>query len=604
MSCTDSLRSVSKRPRRPASKPRRRSDRHRRADPKIGRDEPDLIADVTAALAAEHPLQLLALLSGLLNILDPRSDDPFRPERDPALLPRDELLLTFFDVDMVGTSALLAGIAGLSDDDVLQRRVQHAVADRGHVLPRWLTELPRATPAARTVEVVHVLGDGDNVLVGVRLSGGAELTAVVYIDHNLGTVVKDAFVVPQPIDELLEAMLVVAGDPDTVARDIAPADARARITDAITSGAQTYPPYESDSWPACRPLVEWMVAMLPTGGSGYERVEWSDGDLAELSTRFLASAHGSEFDDPDHRSLLESLLWFGSDYGPGDPLHWSPPAVEILLLDWIPRKIVAEATLLAKAPDVLRAFIRFCHEERGVRAAHTTETLAVVDEYEREYQRIIRAPRPQGPAALLTALRTTGPDELLSGAPAAGDEWLDEIVLDELRRVVGGGQALARLHADPLPDEDVAWASMPADIHERVNDVAGLIDRFCAERTDAEFRTACRRLLTRAAAADPAIFRRRSRADTAAAAVCWIVGKANMLFDPRAATHMTVKDMAAWFGLAGGSFSQRSEPFLRAIGVEPGDRYGAMDLGSPDYLTAARRAAIIADRDRHEPTPG
>ena len=466
-----------------------------------------------AALACDHPLDLLALVSGLLSILDPRTEDPFHPERTSATLPRDELLQTFFDLDMVGTSALLAGVAGLSDDDVLQRRVQHALADRGHLLPRWLTELSRSTPAPRTVEVVHVLGDGDNVLVGVRLSGGAELTAVVYIDHNLGTVVKDAFVVPQPINEPNKTY--APGSPETVAHDLAPADARARITDAIEAGAHTYPPYETDSWPSCRPLVEWMVAMLPAGGTGYERIEWSDGALSDLGERFLTSAHGRGFDDPDHRSLLESLLWFGSGHGPCDPLHWSPPAVEILLLDWIPRKILAETAFLAKAPAVLRAFIRFCHEERGVRSTHTADTLAVVDQYEREYQRIIRAPRPRVPAALMTAFGAIDPDALLSDASVLDDEVLREIVLDELRRAVGGGQVLDRLDADPLPDEDVDWAALPADIHERVGDVLVLVDRFCAERTDVEFRTVCRRRLTRAAAADPGIFRRRRRADTA-----------------------------------------------------------------------------------------
>jgi hypothetical protein len=181
------------------------------------------------------------------------------------------------------------------------------------------------------------------------------------------------------------------------ARDLDAADARARITEAIKLGAISFPPCESDSWPACRPLVEWLTAMLPEGGSGYQRPEWDDAALAE---RFLAAPSGAGFDDPDHRGLLDSLLWFGTGYGPGDPLRWSPTAVEILLVDWIPRKIVAEADYLAKAPDVLRAFIRFCHRERGIRAELTTQTLAAVDEYEPGYQKLIRSPRPQGPAAM------------------------------------------------------------------------------------------------------------------------------------------------------------------------------------------------------------
>ena len=43
----------------------------------------------------------------------------------------------------------------------------------------------------------------------------------------------------------------------------------------------------------------------------------------------------------------------------------SPVAVEIILHDWIPRKLVADPPYLAKAPDLLRAFVRFCHAWNG-----------------------------------------------------------------------------------------------------------------------------------------------------------------------------------------------------------------------------------------------
>ena len=58
----------------------------------------------------------------------------------------------------------------------------------------------------RVREMVHVLGDGDNINIAVRFAGGAELTAVVYIDHNMGTLVKDAFVVPESMGGL-EALM-------------------------------------------------------------------------------------------------------------------------------------------------------------------------------------------------------------------------------------------------------------------------------------------------------------------------------------------------------------------------------------------------------------
>jgi Domain of unknown function (DUF6398) len=564
------------------------------------------MGDVAAALADDHPLMLMFLVSSLLSAVEPRHANPFGRAPESDLPTRDELVRTFLDVDMLETSALLAVIAEFSGDEIMRRRVRREITERGHALPGWLIGLGR-TSVERVVEMVHVLGDGDNIMIGLRSPGGSALSIVVYIDHNMGTLVKDAFVVPESLDALIEHMRIAAGEgpdttldgtpdttPDTTWADLSPADARVRIRDAIERGAMTFPPLESDSWPACRPLIEWAIGMLPEGGTGYRRPRWSTQRLRRLTERFFTSPFGTGLNDTDHRRLLESLLWFGTDYGPGDPLRWSPVAVEILLVHWIPRKIVADTSYLAKAPDLLRAFIRFCHYERGIRTGLTTETLAAVDAHELGYQRTIASPRPQGPAALLAAMGGLHP-----AGPWPPSEVklpdVNEIVLDSLRRAVGGEEALAKLDETPLPDESFEWDPIPGDIHRRVSEVLGLLDQCCDERLDVECRTACRRLLGRAAAADPEIFRGRGRSETAAAAVCWIIGKANDLFPAQ----LLVKDLMEFFKIGKGSISQRSEPLLRAIGVDPRERYGPVDLGSPDYLTSARRAQIITLRDHY-----
>lgn len=223
-----------------------------------------------------------------------------------------------------------------------------------------------------------MLGDGDKVLLGARLPGH-ELTAVIYIDHNLGTVVKDGFPVPTPISHVIERTLEAADDPDVTVRDISLADARARVAEAVEKGAITFPPFETDTWPASRPLTEWLLRLLPEDGTGYVRPNWTKAAKRKLANRFFGSEFGRRLDDADHRGLLNDFLWFGTDYGPGDPLRWSPVAVEILLADWIPRKIVASPEYLSKAPALLRAFIRFCHTEREIRPTLTDETLAALD---------------------------------------------------------------------------------------------------------------------------------------------------------------------------------------------------------------------------------
>ena len=156
---------------------------------------------------------------------------------------------------------------------------------------------------------------------------------------------------------------------------------------------------------------------------------------------------------------------------------------------------------------------------------------------------------------------------------------LPEFGLESLARTVGGEQALSDLDVTPLPVEDFAWDTVPPDVHDRVREVLELVDDCCAALLDKECRTACHRLLSRAAAADPDIFRRRGRADTAAAAVCWVIGKANALFDPRSVPHLG-QGPGAHFGLA--RAPSRAQRALPAGGRgEPGRHTAAWTWAPP-----------------------
>ena len=84
--------------------------------------------DVAAALAEDEPLSLLGVASSLLAAFDDRPS--LGGQTEPSLPPLDAVLQTFFDVDLIETSALLAAIAGLAGDDVLRHRVRREIADR------------------------------------------------------------------------------------------------------------------------------------------------------------------------------------------------------------------------------------------------------------------------------------------------------------------------------------------------------------------------------------------------------------------------------------------------------------------------------------------
>ena len=564
------------------------------------RDEPPLLADIRGALASSEPLDLLTLVSSLVAALEPGREDLFAwasVQRESRLTVA-EFVETFINTDRVEASAMLAVFAQLVDDELVRVRARRDLGRRSHELPTWLEQLDGVT-AEKTVQMSHVLGDGDNLMVGVSLPTGDELSVVVYIDHNLGTVVKDAFVVPGSVDELVSLMTSAIEDADLTVEEVSAADARERITEAIGAGAMTYPPLETDSWPACRPLVEWVARLLPEGGTGYIRPDWDERATVALADRFFASPFGAGLDDGDHRDLIEAFIEFATDYGPGDPLRWSAVAVEILLLSWLPSAIDADVEFFALAPDLLRAYIRFCHAERGITASLTAETLEAVDRYEPEFLDAVASPRRNGPAAVLAAriLESVAFDDL-------DEEDLEDVldygsyvavVLGWLCDAVGGPTALTELDDEPLPDRAFSWSGIATDVRDRVHEVLELCDRFCDDRLDAEYRSACRTFLGRVARHDTSVFRRNGRANTAAAAICWTIGKVNELFSGRG---MRVMDLTAYFGIAQGGVSQRADTLIRAAGYERYDAPGVINLADLDLLVSTRRRQIIDLRDR------
>lgn len=561
--------------------------------------DPDLVSDVRRTLRASHPLGLLNLASSLLTVMDPRQVDPFGERSESGAPSRQELLDSFLEVRLPEISALLGAIAELSDDELEQRRIRRELADRPHKPPRWLRRLspPRAL---RALEMSHVLGDGDNVMLDVRTANDDAMTLVVYIDHNLGTLVKDAFVVDEPLSILEDRFQELSADePDTTFVELDLADARARIGEAIELAAITYPPLETETWPACRPLVEWVLRHLPAGGTGYVRADWSEEKRDELIEGFVTSPRAPEVPADDARDLAHVMVWFACDYGPGDPLRWSPVSVEIFLTDFLARKALVPQETLRRAPMVLEAFVLFAHDQQGIRAELTAETLASIEQYAPDFRRQLTGEQEEFGQLMTELLGDRDPGE--TGIGFTFDAWGQPVPIAERMREllieqVGDEHTLDTLELGPLPDEPLHLDRLPDDIHERVAGIAELTDACCEELLDVEHRTACRRLLADVAEADPRIFRRRSRDDTAAAAVAWTITKANDSLEPYHGG-LTAQRLLGWFGVTG-SVSQRAETMLRALGLPPRHEPG-MRLATPRYLTADARASIAERRDRY-----
>jgi len=584
-------RSSKHRPRRPGHPGLRSARQH-------PEDDWDLLDEVEIALAADHPLTMLQTASAVLNIVDARNEHLLAPSAKRQDVSLSDLLNALIAGDTPAAAALAWTMAHLHGNEVLRARVVRDLGTQSFLLPSWMHQLNKLEIVA-TQQVTDLVRDGYNVVLHTRLAGH-DLTTVTFIDFNLGIVVKDNFLSDKPLENFNEVWREHADTQHTALEPLSSADAHARISEAIEVGARTWPPLESEDWPATRPLLEWILRQLPDGGTGFERPEWSADDREALADHFLTSSYGVALDLPDDRSIAGDLIWYRADYGYGDPLRWSPTAIEILMLDWYPRKIAADQRYLRRMPLVLRDFVRFAHHEIGLDEELTSEALHAIEKYEYEYRQATSKPRRQGPEAILEAAGALAPldddDDDLADDDLFDQDDLEIFVLDLLADQVGGHDQLAGLTTEPLPDEPFDWRRVPTEIHDRVAEVLVLCDDCCDQQFDVEHRTAVRRMLHDVAVGDPQIFLRRAKVETAAAALCWMVGRAN---ESVGYVGLQTQDLMRTFGLKSPP-STRAYTMRQAIGADRTE--WPSSLGSARYLTGARRQSIATRRDHaYEP---
>lgn len=590
-----------KKGRRPSHPPslRGKSGHPGRQASRGGEEPPSLQKELIELLADDHPLGLLAHASATLSALQPKQTHPFAPkdaDSSSELPPVPELLEMFIEASPE-SAALATAIATLSNDELLRARVSRGLATPPAQWPDWMAGLDKVEVigAGRVVDALH---DSDDFVVHVRVAG-ADLSAVLLVDFNLGTMVKDAFAIPVGLDGFAEFWAEHAEPGAGTIVPLPPADARAWIEEAIATGDQTWPPMESDSWPASRPLVEWVLRQLPSGGTGFVRPSWTDRRRDTLVRQFLADPLGAELTREEDSSIADDLVWFRTDYGFGDPLAWSPAAVEILMLDWYPRKIMADQEYLRRMPTVLRAFVEFAHTKAGLPAGLTLPTLAAIDQFEPQYRAQNDDRNRRGTAGPFSGLdlKDFGLDLGALGLDLDAFDLGDPLDTPELRQQrlaasVGGAEALAGLDDDPLPDEPFDSGSIPANIQPTVTEVLSHCDACCDAMLDVEHRTAVRRLLHDVALAKSGSFSGRSSPVTAAAALCWLVARAND--DARSPELVPTSDLLAHFGLTN-SPTTRIATFRNAVGADTDLAPGS--LGSGRYLTGAQRRWVLESVD-------
>jgi hypothetical protein len=169
--------------------------------------------------------------------------------------------------------------------------------------------------------------------------------------------------------------------------------------------------------------------------------------------------------------------------------------------------------------------------------------------------------------------------------------------LVQLAARVGGAAALLELDAIPLPEETFDSSRLPDDI---IAKLAGALDEIARVSALAwpglvgvEIRTACYRLLREIALADPGIVRKIENPTKLAAAVCWLVGRANNVVSGRGP--LTASALAKMFGLPSSPSDLGGRLKRVLVTYQWGDPYNDTSLKSPRYLIGSVREAVVVE---------
>lgn len=311
--------------------------------------------------------------------------------------------------------ATLRALSMVGDESLMKRAGSAAdrLAGRGLAEPRWSAEVGRVEPVAAELMYEEAFDDGVSVLIEFAALSGERHTLGMYIDHNMGGLVKDVFLAG-PLAEVRSEMRPRAHNGVGLAlRDLSLAEARARVEAALYMLDHTWDPPVDEEVPTLRALIDARIRRLPDGFQlSEEDDEIAVDERERILTDFLASPEGKRWSgDEDAEDVVNTAIDFGADYNHGGPLRWSVVVVEIFMTSWLPRKIAREPVFFERLIEVLPDWVRYAGRVRGVPAEPLAEAVQAVAEFCHEMFEVVNDSDTWGPAKMFAvAAQTAGVD--------------------------------------------------------------------------------------------------------------------------------------------------------------------------------------------------
>ena len=556
------------------------------------------------ALRSDDPTAFWVVAAPLVTIIADPSD------LSVALPEGVDQLDTFLEVDVAETTALLHMVAAMGPDEELRSRARLGLTARRQPMPPQITGLAEAQ-----VTETAALGDeaGENLMAELVLPRGVRAVLVSYIEWSPAPYVKDAFVVAESMEWILDKYRELMAREGTVLDEmletVTPADARARFTDALAATpADVEQSADFEQWPMLRPFVEFVVGRMPEGGTGYDeaglpahadaaavpgRPPWLLEDGTDLVEEFTASEHAAALPHDEKVQALVSALMVILVATFDDPLALDAETTAWLLTDVLPTSPVLADELAAEIPAVVPPLVAWSLERSGIGASQIAQTQRALAPLLEQFPQLRAAPH----------MRAQRLEEQVDLALEVSAELEDSTPLRmaDLALRVGGFPALDELDADPLPAEELAVEEVATDLRDLaaeidghlVEGVAALLALTPREIDAEEVLTACRRLLVRIAQLDDAVLRRKANPRNTAAALVSLIARGNDIMGHGPAP-LRGKDLKQAFGLRSDP-AQRARTLAEAAALP--HRYTGVALADPGLLIGAARARILRAQD-------
>jgi hypothetical protein len=298
-----------------------------------------------------------------------------RYERPPFETPPEIELMTHLErVGGTGALLMLRGFQHVAGGEVAAAAARAAdrLARADVSMPDWASAIGAARPTRAWMIRDDDFGDGVVLFAEFEQPGSPNHTVAIYVDHNMGGVAK-IIGLTRSMDDTMAAGSGL-GAPQEVPLELMGGCMQSALAKVHPMNRRAHDHEDAGHYAlACA-----RAHALPPG---VEIVvdEVTPDERFGLLAEFLESEVGSQYrEDIDAQSVVALAIDFCAERD-GEPLRWSPIAVESFLAGWLPDHAAEQREVLARTPEVLAVWVRYTGRRRGLADPKVGEIVEAIE---------------------------------------------------------------------------------------------------------------------------------------------------------------------------------------------------------------------------------